>query len=190
MIPPINLPQWIETNKHLLSPPVNNYCLWRTDNFTIMAVGGPNKRTDYHVNPTEEFFYQHKGDMLLKLVLNSTSKTPQFVDQPIKEGEMFLLPANTPHNPIRFADTVGVVIEVPRPEGHLGKAGRVANARYAGATDLDSLRWYCEKCEAVVYQESFYCTDLGVQLKPVIEAWAQDAQRRVCKGCGHHNPTK
>ena len=54
--------------------------------------------------------------MLLKVVDDGT-----FRDIPIHEGEMFLLPSNTPHNPVRFVDTVGIVIEQARPVGSIDR---------------------------------------------------------------------
>jgi 3-hydroxyanthranilate 3,4-dioxygenase len=108
--------------------------------------------------------------MLLKIVDNG-----EFKDVYIHEGEMLLVPANVPHNPVRFENTVGIVIEQKRPLG-----------------SEDSLRWYCEneECRELVYHESFYCTDLGTQLKPVIQKWAATEELRICKKCGFKNSAK
>ncbi|WEW58448.1 3-hydroxyanthranilic acid dioxygenase [Emydomyces testavorans] len=172
MLPPaVNLPKWLEQNSHLLQPPVNNYCVYHPSSpaaqgYTVMVVGGPNTRTDYHINPTPEFFYQHRGSMLLKTVDQSTNP-PIFQDIPIHEGSLFFLPANTPHSPVRFADTVGVVLEMPRPEGA-----------------MDRMRWYCKSCGDIIWEKSFQCTDLGIQVKKVVEEFAADGEKRKCKTCG------
>ena len=131
-----------------------------------MVVGGPNARTDYHINSTPEFFYQYRGSMLLRTV-DATSSPPSFQDVPIHEGSLFLLPANTPHCPVRFEDTVGVVFELPRQEG---------------ATD--AMRWYCSECKNVVWEKRFVCTDLGTQVKEVVEEFAGDEEKRKCQTCG------
>ncbi|KAJ3020883.1 3-hydroxyanthranilic acid dioxygenase [Thoreauomyces humboldtii] len=170
LLPPLNFPKWLAENADKLQPPVNNFCLYNTADFTVMAVGGPNARTDFHVNETEEWFYQHKGPMLLRVVVDDEGET-QDID--IDEGCMFLLPANTPHNPIRYADTIGLVVERKRPVG-----------------SVDRLRWYCEGCKEIVYEESFHCTDLGTQLKPVIERYYGDQELRTCRKCQHVNPRK
>jgi len=166
LAPPLNLPKWLNDNAHLLQPPVNNFCLYSGSDFIVMAIGGPNERDDYHVNETEEWFYQHKGGMVLRVVDEDT-----FRDIEIGEGEMFLLPANTPHNPVRFANTVGIVIERKRPD-----------------SAIDRLRWYCRAKEhakpTIIREESLHVTDLGSQLKPLIQNWQQNAGLRKCAVCG------
>ncbi|KAH9073053.1 3-hydroxyanthranilic acid dioxygenase [Lactarius deliciosus] len=166
LMPPLDLFCWLRDNGEQLQPPVNNFCLHSGTDFIVMAVGGPNARADYHINETEEWFYQHKGDMLLRVVDDGT-----FRDINIKEGEMFLLPSNTPHNPVRFANTVGIVIERVRPK-----------------SAIDRLRWYCRapghEGPTVIREASFHVTDLGTQLKPFIEQWMSSEESRRCPSCG------
>jgi 3-hydroxyanthranilate 3,4-dioxygenase len=170
--PPLKLQQWLAENAEKLQPPVNNFCLYSGKDFIVMAVGGPNERNDYHINETEEWFYQHKGDMLLKVVDGE-----EFRDITIAEGEMFLLPANTPHNPVRFANTVGIVIERVRPE-----------------SATDRLRWYCRSNAhdkpTPIREESLHVTDLGSQLKPIIRRWIENEDLRRCPACGEVAPAK
>ncbi|KAF9497378.1 3-hydroxyanthranilic acid dioxygenase, partial [Pleurotus eryngii] len=160
---------WLKKNQHLLQPLVNNFCLHRGGYFIVMAVGGPNQRSDYHINETEEWFYQYKGGMLLRVVEDN-----EFRDVRIEEGEMFLLPANTPHNPVYFANTVGIVLEpVLRPTG-----------------TLDRLRWYCRSPihlePTIIHEEAFRVIDLGSQLKPVIKRCMEGRDLRKCSECGQY----
>ena len=159
-----NLHAWIDQNRHLLKPPVGNAMLYN-ENFMVMVVGGPNQRADFHVNPTQELFYQVEGDIVLKVIEDGKPR-----DVPIKQGELFLLPSGIPHSPQRPANTIGLVVEHIREQAH-----------------DDHLRWYCSKCGSVVYDSEFHCVDLGKQLKPVIEAYNADEKLRTCKKCGTVN---
>ncbi|ORX51883.1 3-hydroxyanthranilic acid dioxygenase [Hesseltinella vesiculosa] len=163
--PPINFTKWLAENGDKLQPPINNYLLFRGQDTIVMVVGGPNKRSDYHINETEEWFYQVKGTLLIKVVDDG-----EFKEIHVNEGDMFLLPPNVPHNPVRFADTIGLVVERERLPHH-----------------IDSMRWYCENesCRSIIYEESFHCTDLGSQLKPIVEKFATTKKLRTCEKCGH-----
>lgn len=53
---------------------------------------------------------------------------------------------------------------------------------------LDRLRWYCSNPvhtqPTIIREELFHVTDLGTQLKPVIERWINDENIRKCPHCG------
>jgi len=159
---PINFKQWIEEHRHLLKPPVGNAQVWRDREFIIMVVGGPNRRTDFHINASDEFFYQIEGAITLRVFEEGEVR-----DIRLNEGDIFLLPGGIPHSPQRPAGTVGLVIERERREG-----------------EEDGLRWYCESCGHVLFESFFALTDITTQLTPVIERFYGDEQLRTCEVCG------
>lgn len=146
--PPFNFKGWIEENRHLLKPPVSNKVVFKEGNFIIQVVGGPNSRTDFHVNQTDEFFYQLEGNMFLR-VLNESGAVEEIY---VKEGEIFLLPGGVPHSPQRAEHSVGLVIEKRRQAG-----------------DMDGLLWVCSKCHKQLYSEFFHLENIETQFKAVFE---------------------
>jgi 3-hydroxyanthranilate 3,4-dioxygenase len=156
-----NLKQWIDSHRDLLRPPVGNKLVFEDTEFIIMVVGGPNARRDFHVDPAEEFFYQLEGDMSLRVV-----EQGQIRELPIRQGDVLLLPPQTPHSPQRPAGTVGLVIERRRRPG-----------------ELDGLQWYCENCGQLLYEEYFALTDIERQFPPVFERFFGSLSLRTCKRC-------
>lgn len=162
---PFNFHQWIEENKDKLKPPVANKNMYPlSKDYIVMVVGGPNARKDYHFNETEELFYQLKGDILVKIQQDGKSE-----EVPIKEGEMFLLPANVPHSPIRSENSVGLVIERVRK----GKGLK------------DGLQWYCDNCNNKLYEEYFELHDIEKDFLPVFRKFYGAKELRTCNSCGH-----
>ena len=157
-----NFQKWIAENEHLLKPPVGNKVVYRDTEFIIMVVGGPNSRKDFHVDPAEEFFYQLEGEMVLRVVEDGRPR-----DLPIRAGEILLLPPDVPHSPQRMANSVGLVIERRRRPG-----------------ELDGLQWYCEHCDALLYEERFALTDIETQFPPVFARFFGNESLRTCRRCG------
>jgi len=163
-----NLQQWIDEHRDALRPPVCNRQVFEEDDFIVMIVGGPNARTDYHIDEGPEFFYQLEGEMLLKTVQDG-----ERVDIPIREGEVLLLPPRVPHSPQRFADTVGLVVERKRlPD------------------ELDGFVWYCESCGHKLYEEFLHVDDIVVQLPPVFDRFYGSLENRTCDECATVMPDR
>lgn len=165
-----NFQKWIDQNKDKLKPPVGNAQVWEDGEMMVTVVVGPNQRRDYHDDPTEEFFYQLKGDISLR-VIDAPGKPPREI--PIKEGEIFLLPKHMRHSPQRPPDTIGVVIEVPRPEG-----------------SLDAFEWYCPNCHQLVHRAEVKLKSIVKDLPPIFEKFYSDERVRKCRHCGTVHPGK
>ncbi|MEM7129195.1 MAG: 3-hydroxyanthranilate 3,4-dioxygenase [Chloroflexota bacterium] len=160
---PFNFNQWINDNRHLLRPPVGAKTVFEaSDTYMIFVVGGPNSRRDYHYNETEEFFYQLEGDMVLRIRDDHGTVT----ELPIREGEIFLLPAKTLHSPQRGANTVGLVVEVKRPG------------------TKDAVYWFCEACGNELHRAVYQFDQIGTELTPVLETVHASESLRTCEECG------
>lgn len=162
---PFNLNKWIEENRDLLKPPVSNKNLYvQSGDYIVMIVGGPNARKDYHYNETEELFYQLEGDITVTIQEDGKARAVE-----IKEGDMFLLPSNIPHNPVRPANSVGLVIE-----------------RVRKGTDLkDGLMWFCDNCNTKLHDTYFELENVEKDFQPRFKNFYSSEELRTCKNCGH-----
>ncbi len=158
-----NLKKWIDDNRHLLKPPVGNKVVYKDANFIIMVVGGPNSRKDYHFNEGEEFYYQLEGNIVVGI-----QEDGKAVDIPINEGDIFMLPPRTPHQPRRGPNTIGLVIE-HKKLNH----------------EKDGLNWFCEKCNNKLYEEYFELKDIEKDFGGVFEKFYGSIDLRTCKKCDH-----
>ena len=161
---PFNLQAWIDEHRHELKPPVANRNLYHdAGDYIVMIVAGPNARKDYHFNETEELYYQLEGDINVRI-----QEDGKAVDVPIKQGEMFLLPARTPHSPSRSAGSIGLVIELKRQ-----------------ASEDDALMWFCDNCNTKLHESYFHLNDIEKDFLPRFREFYNSEQKRTCPNCGH-----
>ncbi len=166
---PFNLADWISKNRHLLKPPVANRNLYpEGSDYIVMIVAGPNARKDYHYNETEELFYQLEGDINVRI-----QEDGKAVDIPIHQGDMFLLPAKTPHSPMRSEGSIGLVIERKRE----------------GTDYKDGLLWFCDKCNNKLHEVYFPLKNIEKDFQPNFKEFYGNVELRTCKKCGTIMPT-
>jgi 3-hydroxyanthranilate 3,4-dioxygenase len=161
---PFNLKQWINENRELLKPPVGNKNLYAdAGDYIVMIVAGPNARKDYHFNQTEELFYQLEGSINVRI-----QEDGKAVDMQVNEGDMFLLPANTPHRPERPANTIGLVIECKREDPSFE----------------DRLMWFCDNCNNKLHEYKFHLENIEKDFLPRFRDFYGSKELRTCKKCG------
>ena len=86
----------------------------------------------------------------------------------IREGDVFLLPANTPHSP---------------SGGRTRWAWWVEPVR--GPEEKEGYAWYCERCDAKLYEMVRGDGDLLLDLRRVSERFNASDALRTCKACGY-----
>ena len=160
--------EWVEKHRHAFEPPVGNKVIWEDSHFTAMIIRGPNARRDFHVDPSDEIFYMLKGDMVLEFIRDG-----QRHHQTIREGELLLVPALTPHSPHRPAETWGLVIEVKRRPDQ-----------------TESLLWLCDHCDALLYEVTMHVADIEKELKAAIEQFDASLELRTCRRCAYVQPER
>jgi 3-hydroxyanthranilate 3,4-dioxygenase len=84
----------------------------------------------------------------------------------VKEGEVMIINAFTPHLPIRPPETLGLVIERPRVAG-----------------EQDGIVWYCDACGKVLHQLTLDCQDIETRLKQALDVFNADLVLRTCTSC-------
>lgn len=161
-----HLETWYQQNRDLFSPPVCNKLMHKKQ-LSVMFVGGPNTRTDFHLEQGSEFFWMVRGNMELPTIQQGQRKLVK-----INEGEVFLLPSRIPHSPQRPEEgSLGLVIE---------------RERYLEEQELDGLRWYVDfnNCDQILWEKYFHCYDLGRDLVPVVKEYhaSEEKQSRVPGG--------
>ncbi len=165
---PLNFKRWLDEHAHLLKPPVGNQQVWKDANMMVTVVGGPNQRTDYHDDPSEEFFYQFKGNAYLNIWDDG-----RYDRVNLSEGDLFLMPAHLKHSPQRpEPGSLCLVVEHTRPAG-----------------ERDAFLWTCARCASLVQRIEVLLQSIVTDLPPVYEQfYASDDEARRCKTCGTVHP--
>jgi 3-hydroxyanthranilate 3,4-dioxygenase len=156
--------KWVEENRSRTDKPLMSHERVWYNGFLVMLFDGPTPkdRCDFHINTSPEFFYQLVGDMQCRVIENG-----RFRDITVKEGEMFMLPANEPHLNSRVQGSLGIVLHQTRAPGA-----------------KDSIVWYCENCCNQLYRADYIFEDLKAQLPIFVRKFLADEALRTCDACG------
>lgn len=168
---PFNFRNWLDLNKEKLKPPVGNVQIWEDGELMVTVVGGPNQRTDFHDDPVEEFFYQLKGDMVLRVM---EQEGQPYKDIVIREGDVFFLPPHVRHSPQRpIEGSLGLVVEPRRMPG-----------------ELDAFEWYCMQCHCKLHRVEVQLQSIVKDLPPLFKRFHESVNDRTCVQCGDVHPGK
>ncbi len=158
---PFSLIGWVEENRDNFPKPVGNKVVWEDTEF-IAFISSGNSRNDFHVNPGDEIFFQLQGDARVDLQIDGKR-----VINPLREGQVLLIPAGVPHAPRRPEGTYGFVVERQRKPG-----------------ELDSFHWHCETCNSLLHSVEFQLENIEAQFASFLREFDAEDALRTCRSCG------
>jgi 3-hydroxyanthranilate 3,4-dioxygenase len=103
-----------------------------------------------------------EGDILVTVQVEGEK-----IEVPIKQGDMFLLPANIPHNPVRSANSIGLVIERVRK----------------GTNMKDGLLWFCDNCNNKLHETYFSQENIETDFQSRFKEFYNSKEKRTCSKC-------
>lgn len=157
-----NLEGWIEDNKSAFSGPVANKEVFPRSEFIFQIIRGPNARSDFHVDPGDEIFYQLHGTIRVDVMDNGRRK-----QNVLNQGDVLLVPAGVPHSPLRPAGSWGLVVE-----------------RKRRPDELDGILWFCQRCDTKLYEHRFACQNIETEIRAAIDDFFASDHYRTCTSCG------
>jgi 3-hydroxyanthranilate 3,4-dioxygenase len=167
--PPTHIPTWHAQYKQEFLPPIANKLLYKGQNLSVMFVGGPNSRKDFHCEEGSEIFYQLEGKLELITIQQS-----QRVAVELGPGDVYCLLSRIQHSPQRLTSGFGLVIERTRQPG-----------------EYDRMSWYSnfDTCDRLEWEQYFICTDLGKDLKPIAERYHKEKAEAMSKNVQLYPPS-
>jgi 3-hydroxyanthranilate 3,4-dioxygenase len=142
--------------------------LWQEQDMLAFVARGRAHRSEFHVDPSDEIMQMLKGRMELHYLTQAGER--EIVA--LEEGEVLHCPAGTPHSPRFSPDAYLLVIERRRKPG-----------------ELDRFLWFCERCEAKLFETARQVADYRDD--PVSDVYAEfygSPAHRTCGRCGHVAP--
>ena len=142
--------------------------LWQDSESIAFIARGREYRSEFHLDPSDEVMYMIKGEMQLHYRTPDGAETIDVIPQ----GSTVFAPAGVPHSPRFPPDAFALIIERRRRPG-----------------EVDRFRWYCQKCDALLHEET--CVVEDYRADPVSKAYQrffEDEKARTCKRCGEVMP--
>jgi 3-hydroxyanthranilate 3,4-dioxygenase len=164
-----NLEQWTETRKKDWGQrPI--WVIWESRDFIALVGRGPTKGRDFHVGPSDEIFYQIKGELNFHYI-TAEGERKIIVLHP---GETFFLPGTKiPHSPRRPDENSWTLVVERRRQPE----------------DKDYWVWFCERCNNKLYETTPRTgagpsNTLNSIIPDAMKLLQENEKMRTCSKCG------